>query len=53
MLATIDAHEALIGEYARAAETPTMYTTFDAAVKDMRNVVRQLRTRLEKLIAEP
>lgn len=52
MLATIDAHEAFIGEEARAAETPTMYTSFDSAVAQQRNVIGQLRARLEAWVAE-
>ncbi len=52
ILAKIDAHEALIGQYARAKETPTEYTTFDYALTDVRNTVRQLRSRLEGLIAD-
>lgn len=52
MIAEIDRIAAFIGDEARAPETPNMYTTFDDAVLGMKNVIPQLRTRLEKLIAE-
>jgi hypothetical protein len=48
----IDRHQALIGEEARAKETPTMYTSFDNAVEGLRSAVTDLRDRLEALIAE-
>lgn len=51
MLALIDSHEAFIGAHARARETPTMYSTFDAAVGEMQNSIPRLRRRLEELIA--
>jgi spore coat protein CotH len=51
MLEKVDSYQALIGQHAREAATPTMYNTFDAAVADLRITIPALRLRLEKLIA--
>lgn len=51
MLDTINAHTAFIGEQARATETPTMYTSFDGAVAELRRTIPRLRNRLEDLMA--
>jgi hypothetical protein len=47
-----DRHAALIGDEARGQETPTMYSSFDDAVGELRRVMPELRARLEQLIAE-
>lgn len=52
MLRTIDSYAALIGDEARAPATPTMYTTFDGAVGEVRRSIPLLRQRLEDLIAK-
>ena len=52
MIERIDRYEAFIGDEARAPETPTMYTTFDNAVQTMRDVIPNLRSRLEAIISE-
>ena len=52
MLERIDRYEAFIGEEARDPATPTMYVSFDSAVQSLRNVIPDLRGRLEDLIAE-
>jgi hypothetical protein len=52
MLANVDRHAAFIGDEARAQETPTMYSSFDDAVGELRRVIPELRARLEQLIAE-
>ena len=52
MLDRINRYEAFIGDEARAPETPTMYTTFDNGVQNLRDVIPLLRARLENLIAE-
>ena len=52
MLAEVERHAAFIGHHARARETPTMYSSFDDAVGELRRVMPELRARLEQLIAE-
>jgi spore coat protein CotH len=52
MLDTIDAHEAFIAEEAHADPTPPMYSSFDAAVQNLRYTVPELRSRLAKLIGD-
>lgn len=48
----IDHHVALIGKYARAAETPTEFVTFDEAVGYIRLLIPQLRERMKALISQ-
>ena len=52
MLENIDRHAEFIGDEARDEATPTVYGTFDSAVKDLKGTIPQLRARLEELIAE-
>jgi hypothetical protein len=52
MIAAINRHAAFIGAAARSDPTPTMYSTFDQAVQNLRSMIPQQRARLEQLIAE-
>jgi hypothetical protein len=51
--ANIDRYLDVIGDAARSDPTPTMYSTFDAAVSYVRSTLPAMRDRLEKLIATP
>ncbi len=53
MDATIDRYLDVIGDAARADPTPTVYSTFDAAVSGLRSSLPSIRARLEELIAPP
>jgi hypothetical protein len=53
MNANIDRYQAVIQDAADADPTPTLYTTFDTAVANIRNTLPAIRQRLEKLIAKP
>jgi hypothetical protein len=52
VLETIDRFTDFIGDEARSDATPTMYGSFDNAVAGLKNVIPQLRDRLEAMIAE-
>ena len=52
MTAAIDRYLAVIGDAARADPTPPKYSTFDQAVVGLRNVIPDMRARLETLIAQ-
>lgn len=52
MIAKIDGYAAFIGDAAHSDPTPTMYTTFDLAVQNLRFTLPDMRARLEALIAE-
>lgn len=52
MIETIDKHVAMIGDEARAEETPVMYTSFDEAIDFLKSEIPNMRARLEALIAE-
>jgi hypothetical protein len=51
MNAAIDRYLAVIGDAARSDPTPTTYSTFDAAVSDIRRNLPAIRGRLEELIS--
>ncbi len=51
-IAKIDGYPAFIGDAAHSDPTPTMYTTFDLAVQNLRFTLPDMRARLEALIAE-
>lgn len=48
----IDRHVALIQEEAEKSETPTMYTTFAMSVQYTRDIIPELRARMEQLLEE-
>lgn len=50
MLETIDRYEAIIGDYARAKETPQAYVSFDEAMSYLRSVIPELRARMEAFV---
>jgi hypothetical protein len=52
MLETIDNFTDFIGDEARKEATPTMYGSFDNAVAGLKDVIPQLRDRLESMIAK-
>ena len=53
MNALIERYLDVIGDAARSDPTPTMYSTFDAAVSYMESQIPTFRQRLETLIAPP